>query len=146
MQQDNNRNTEKNRKSEAQKRFEEADNAGRFAGNDADAQAAREKATENIRQDTSSGRNKRDQKNQGNPDDRIGNAEAHRDPAQSHDYKGEAQNVNIDPEKPGRLGGNDKDVEQARNKAMQGINEGRDTGSSGNTDMNRGNIDQKGNR
>jgi hypothetical protein len=139
---DNNRNNEKNRKSEAQKHFEEADNAGRFAGNDNDAKAARERAMENIKQDTSSGREER---NQGNQDSIIGDAEARRDGAQSHDYKGEAQNVNIDPEDRGRLGGNDKDVEHARNKAMQGINEGRDTGSSGNTDMNRGNIDQKGN-
>jgi hypothetical protein len=97
---------------------------------------------ENIKADAGSNRQER---SQGNEDDAMGDAEARRDPAQSHDYKGEAQNVNIDPEDEGRLGGNDRDTEQARNKAMQGINEGRDTGPSGNTDMNRGNIDQKGN-
>jgi hypothetical protein len=133
---------DKNRKSEAQKHFEEADNAGRFAGNDTDAQSAREKATQNIKQQANSTIS---ESSRGNKDDAMGDAEARRDPNQSHDYKGEAQNVNIDPEVEGRLGGNDRDIEHARNKAMQGINEGRDTGPSGNTDMNRGNIDQKGN-
>src|SRR5687768_17142166 len=46
-------NHSKNRKSEAQERFDQADNAGRFAGNDPDARAAREQAMEQIRQDTS---------------------------------------------------------------------------------------------
>jgi hypothetical protein len=43
-----------------------------------------------------------------------------------HDSKGEAQNVNIDPESPGKLGGNDKDVEQARSKATEGMRQHRD--------------------
>lgn len=37
-------NNDKNRKSEAQERFDEADNAGRFAGRDNDARAAKEAA------------------------------------------------------------------------------------------------------
>ncbi|MBD0333773.1 MAG: hypothetical protein ICV66_14095 [Chitinophagaceae bacterium] len=49
-------NEDKNRKSEAQEIFEQADNAGRFAGDDADAKGARNQAIENIRQDTSSSR------------------------------------------------------------------------------------------
>jgi hypothetical protein len=57
-----------------------------------------------------------------------------RDRQQTHDTKGEAQNVNIDPESPGRLGGNDKDVEHAKNKATEGIRQRRDdsAGSSNN--------------
>ena len=46
----------KNRKSEAQENFEVAENAGRFAGNDADARTARQQAEENIRRDANSGR------------------------------------------------------------------------------------------
>src|SRR5688572_5573360 len=110
-----NRNQEKNRKSEAQEQFEEADNAGRFAGDDADAKAARQQAVENIRQDTNASREER------NGDRDNTDAEARRDPAQAHDYKGEAQNVNIDPEEEGRLGGNERDTEHARNKATEGI-------------------------
>ena len=54
MQANDDNNQHKHRKSEAQKQFEEADNAGRFAGDDADAKAAKEQAMENIRQDTQS--------------------------------------------------------------------------------------------
>jgi hypothetical protein len=43
--------TNKDRKSEEQKRYEEADNAGLFAGDDADAKAAREQATANVTAD-----------------------------------------------------------------------------------------------
>ena len=123
-------NTEKNRKSEAQKQFDEADNAGRFAGDNTDAKAAREQAIENIRLDTTSRREERN-KSEENTD-----SEARRDPAQTHDYKGEAQNVNIDPEHPGKLGGNNRDTEHARKKAMEGIQQDRDASSSGNTDRN----------
>ena len=51
MQQENDRNEDKNRKSEAQKRFDAADNAGRFAGNNQDANAARQEAMEDIEHD-----------------------------------------------------------------------------------------------
>lgn len=124
MSQENQQNRDKNRKSEAQERFEQADNAGRFAGTDADAQSARAQATEAIRQDTGASREER------NKEDAPTDSEARRDPSQSHDFKGEAQNVNTDPETEGRLGGNDSDPEHARNKAMQGIQEQRnDSGS-----------------
>lgn len=53
-------NNDKNRKSEAQKSFEEADNAGRFAGEDTDAKVARAQGMGNIRQDTNSGKQERD--------------------------------------------------------------------------------------
>ena len=53
-------NNDKNRKSEAQKILEQADKAGRFAGNDSDAKAARGEATKNVRQDTQSTRTERD--------------------------------------------------------------------------------------
>ena len=51
MQQANDRNESKDRKSEAQKRFDAADNAGRFSGNDQDAKTAREDALEDIEHD-----------------------------------------------------------------------------------------------
>ena len=50
-----------------------------------------------------------------------------RDKNQTHDLSGEAQNVNIDPGNPGELGDNNKNVEQATNKAMEGIKQDRDT-------------------
>ncbi len=59
-----------------------------------------------------------------------------RDRQQSHDTKGEAQNVNIDPERAGKLGGNDKDVEHAKNKATEGIRQRRDE-STGSSNKNR---------
>ena len=104
---------DKNRKSKAQEIFEEADNAGRFAGNDADAKAARGQAVENIKRD--SGSNARTRK------DENTDAEAGRDPAQTHDYKGEAQNVNDDTGRPLKEG----ETEHARNKAMEGTRQNR---------------------
>lgn len=116
-------NNEKDRKSEAQKRFEEADNAGRFAGDDADARSAREQAMQGIPQQVQAGAQ---DPGDGNRDAAIGNSEARRQGNQVHDLKGEAQNVNTDPEEPGRLGGNDRDAEHAREKAMEGIKQRRD--------------------
>ncbi len=49
-----------------------------------------------------------------------------RDKNQSHDTKGEAQNVNIDPEAKGQLGGTGKSKEQATQKATEGIRQGRE--------------------
>jgi hypothetical protein len=112
-------NKDKNRKSEAQKIFEEADNAGRFAGNDPDAKAARSGAIENIRQDTGSNGNERNKE--------ATDAEARRDPAQTHDYKGESQNVNDDTGRPL----NEEETQHARNKAMEGTRQNRDTSDSG---------------
>ena len=115
MQQDN-RNAEKNRKSEAQEIYDQADNAGRFACDDADAKAAREQAIENIRQDTNADREER------NKDNDNTDAEARRDWAQTQDYKGEAQNVNDDTGRPM----SDEEARNARNKATEGMRQQRD--------------------
>ena len=104
---------DKQRKSKAQEIYEQADNAGRFAGNDTDAQAAREQAKENVRQDTNSTRSERNKDN---------NEERERDTRQSKDYSGEAQNVNDDAGRPL----NPDEVENARNKSMEGIRQGRE--------------------
>lgn len=116
MAQKNIKNTDKNRKSEAQERFEQADNAGRFAGNDADAQAARNRMEEDIRQDTGSNREER---NKGT--DRL-DTPAKRTTNQAEDTAGDAQNEEVDGS--GRLGG--RDAEQARNKANEGLRQGRE--------------------
>ena len=50
------------------------------------------------------------------------NNRAHRDPAQSKDYKGEAQNVNDDSGRPLE----DEALHHARNKATEGVRQGRD--------------------
>jgi hypothetical protein len=105
-------NTEKNRKSDAQEVFEQAENAGRFAGNDNDANAAKTAAQENIRQDVNSSREERSH-------DQT-DAEARRDPAQSQDYKGESQNVNDDNGRPLTSG---DELDHARNKANEGKDE-----------------------
>ena len=104
---------DKQRKSKAQQIYEQAENAGRFAGNDTDAHTAREQAKENIRQDTNSTRNERNKDN---------NEERERDTQQSKDYSGEAQNVNDDAGRPL----NPDEVENARNKSMEGIRQGRE--------------------
>jgi hypothetical protein len=114
-------NKDKNRKSKAQELFEEAENAGRFAGNDDDARAAKEQAMENIRKDTGSNRRERSRQ------DENTDAEARGDPAQSHDYKGEAQNVNDDTGRPL----NEEELKHARNKATEGTRQNRDTSDSG---------------
>jgi hypothetical protein len=108
-------NNSKNRKSESQEIFEQADNAGRFAGDDSEGQAARDQAVENIRQDTESSREER------NKDDNT-DEEARRDPAQSQDYKGESQNVNDDTGRPL----NEEELDKARNKATEGLRQERD--------------------
>lgn len=116
MAQDNIRNTDKNRKSEAQERFEQADNAGRFAGNDTDAQAARRSMEENIRQDTNSSSAERNKDT-----DRL-DTPGRRGTTQAQDMAGDAQNEEVDGS--GRLEG--KGAEDARNKANEGIRQGRD--------------------
>ena len=108
--------TDKNRKSEAQEIFEQADNVGRFAGDDTDAKAAKDQAIENIRQDTMSSREER------NKSDENTDAEAHRDPAQTQDYKAEAQNVNDDTGRPMA----EDELDHARNKATEGMRQDRD--------------------
>ena len=107
-------NTFRQRKSESQEIFEQADNAGRFSGKDTDAQAARHQAEENIWMDAQSSGKERDQNE--NTD-----AEARRNANQSHDYKGEAQNVNDDTGRPLSK----EETDKARNKANEGLRQGR---------------------
>ncbi len=128
--QQNNRNEEKGRKSEAQKKFEEADNAGRFAGNDADAEQARAQAEENIRQDTHHQRQGKMNDNQILDADDV-------KPGQTNMLEEEAQNINKNRD-GGDLANNDSSLEHARNKATQGIQEGRDTGTSDDRSRNSG--------
>lgn len=118
MAQDNKRNEQKNRKSVAQERFEEADNAGRFAGNDADAQAAKRRMEENIRQDTGASHQER---NKGT--DRL-DTPAKRTTNQAQDTAGDAQNVETDD--TGRLEG--QEAQRARNKANEGLRQSREEG------------------
>jgi hypothetical protein len=120
----NQQNTNKDRKSEAQEIFDQADNAGRFAGDDNDSKTARAAAEENIKQDTGSSREER------SGDRDATDAEARRDRGQSHDYKGEAQNVNDDTGRPMEEG----ETGHARNKAMEGTRQNRDTSDSGTND------------
>ena len=82
--------------------FEQAENAGRFAGNDTDAKAAR-----SLRED----RDKND-----DPD-----AEARKDLAQTHDYKGESQNVDDDT----GMQLTEEETKRATNKANEGLRQGR---------------------
>jgi len=115
MAQDNTNNPDKNRKSEAQERFEQAENAGRFAGEDNDAKAARRQAEENIRQDANASSGERDK------DSNRGDTPAKRGTAQAQDTAGDAQNEEVDG--TGRLQG--REAEDARNKASEGIRQGR---------------------
>ncbi len=111
-------NNDKNRKSEAQKQFEEADNAGRFAGDDQDARDAKQAALQQGVADTTgynSGTFQNSNRDGSEPGDERTNSEAHRDPAQSQNFKGEAQNVNDDTGRPME----DNELEHSRNKANQ---------------------------
>lgn len=109
---------EKNRKSDAQERFEEADNAGRFAGNDEDAREAKANAMKDGVQDTTgydSSPVQNDSGRRGDPGDEYTNAAAHRGDAQVQDFAGNAQDVNAFPYRPM----NDEETEHARNKANE---------------------------
>jgi hypothetical protein len=110
-------NNDKNRKSEAQERFEQADNAGRFAGNDEDSRAAKAEAlnagaTDNTGYDSRPFEN---QRNQTNPDREGTDEAAHRGSAQADDFAGDAQNINADNSRP--LQGDE--LNHARNKANE---------------------------
>ena len=87
---------------ESQDTFEQAENAGRFAGNDTDSKAAR-----SLRED-------RDR------NDDI-DAEARKDLAQTHDYKGESQNVDDDT----GMQLTEEETKRATNKANEGLRQGR---------------------
>src|SRR5215217_8207577 len=119
-------NNNKIRKSEAQERFDEAENEGRFAGNDADAQNAKKAAIENIRQDPQSALyDHRKELKQENNDDNTDKL-ARRDASQSHDYKGESQNVNDDTGRPLK----ETELDHPRNKAMEGMRQKEDRSES----------------
>ena len=111
-------NNNKNRKPEAQERFEEADNAGRFAGNDTDARKAKEQALKAGAVDNTgydSGTFSNSNRDGSETGEERTNREAHRDPAQSQNYKGEAQNVNDDTGRPLQQ----DELDHARNKANE---------------------------
>jgi len=111
-------NNNKNRKSEVQERFDEADNAGRFAGNDEDSKEAKNNALGAGAKDTTgynSGTFQNSNRDGSEPGDERTDSEAHRDPAQSPNFKGEAQNVNDDTGRPL----NDDELSHARNKANE---------------------------
>ena len=112
-------NQDKNRKGEAQKNFEEADNAGRFAGGDADAQEAKANAMQQGVRDTTgynSGKVENDTGERAEPGDEFTNASARRGDAQVQDFTGDAQNVDDSGSRPL----SDDELEHARNKANQG--------------------------
>ena len=128
-----NSSNEKMRKSEAQKRFEEDENAGRFAGDDADARNARAQAERAMQQQTGS---RQDGNRHDMPNGGIIDGDDVR-PEQGNMLEAEAQNIN----KRGQgdaLQNNDNNLDQARNKATQGIREGRDTGTSDDRSRNSG--------
>jgi hypothetical protein len=111
-------NNDKNRKSEAQERFDEADNAGRFAGNDEDARKAKENALKGDVKDTTgydSSPVQNESGKRGQPGDTFTNASAHRGDANVQDFAGNAQNINAGDERPLE---NDE-LEHARNKANE---------------------------
>jgi hypothetical protein len=112
-------NNEKNRKSEAQERFEEADNAGLFAGNDADAREAKANALRDGDVEDTTGYNSgpvvNDSGNRARPGDATNDAAARRGDANVQDFAGDAQNVNADNNRP--LEGDE--LEHARNKANE---------------------------
>ncbi len=112
-------NNDKNRKSDEQKRFEEADNAGRFAGNDQDAREAKQNALQEGVKDTTgydSSPIQNDSGGRGNSGDEFTNASAHRGDAQVQTFTGDAQNVNDAGGRPLE----EDELEHSRNKANEG--------------------------
>jgi hypothetical protein len=111
-------NTEKNRKSEEQERFDEADNAGRFAGNDSDARDAKSNALQGGARDTTGYDSRPVQNDSGDrsqPGDAFNNASAHRGDSQVQDFAGDADNVNADNSRPL----SDDELGHSRNKANE---------------------------
>ncbi|HEV7330025.1 MAG TPA: hypothetical protein VGN63_03210 [Flavisolibacter sp.] len=111
-------NKNKDRKSEAQERFEEADNAGRFAGNDEDSRKAKAAALQGDVKDTTGYDSSPFQNESGsrsNPEDERTNATAHRGSAQVQDFTGDAQNVNDGGGRPL----DEDELDHARNKANE---------------------------
>ncbi|MGE5521449.1 MAG: hypothetical protein ACM3VS_16105 [Candidatus Dadabacteria bacterium] len=90
--------------------FEQASDTGRFSSDDSSTRTARQQVIQNINRDDISSRPDGDQANE-NTD-----AEARRDNAQLHDYKGESQNVNDDTGRPL----SEDELKHARNKSREG--------------------------
>jgi hypothetical protein len=111
-------NKNKDRKSEAQERFEEADNAGRFAGDDEDARKAKSAVLQGGVTDTT-GYDSRpvhnDSGSRSQPGEEQTNATAHRGSAQVQDFTGDAQNVNDNGGRPL----DEDELGHARNKANE---------------------------
>jgi hypothetical protein len=110
-------NKDKNRKTEAQERFDEADNAGRFAGNDADAQQARQAARNAGARDTTGydSRPGQNERSRNNPDRDNTDEAAHRGSSNADEFAGNADNVNADSSRPLQ----DDELKHARNKANE---------------------------
>lgn len=114
-------NNDKNRKSEIQERFDVAANDGRFAGDGKESQEAKEAALKQGAKDTTGfDPYNTNYSNAGGVDtnDEASDAEAHRNPSQANDYKGEAQNVNDGDGRP--MDNNQEEQRHARNKAHSG--------------------------
>ncbi|OLY92381.1 hypothetical protein SAMN05444008_11633 [Cnuella takakiae] len=110
-------NFNKERKSDARKEFEEQDNAGRFAGEDLDAQAARAQAEDKIRQVEGS-LSEQHTVREVIPED----APPPMDGAQPNNEGSEAQNVSTQRADAGQLLNNDRSMDDAIGKANQGGN------------------------
>lgn len=110
------REREKPRSGNVQKRYDEADNAGEFAGDDNQAKAARKHAQDQIDKErrTSNDRQSAEEIKSDTTD-----VLAHRNPTHGRDYKGEAQNINDDSGRPLT----DEEAARARNKASEGKKE-----------------------
>lgn len=111
-------NNSKNRKSRSEEIFEQAENAGRFSGNDDSSRSAREQGIRNINEDKEALKAAR--MGAGNVEDENSTKTT----PQSQDTKGEAQNVNDDQGRPL----NDEETDYARNKANEGLRQGRSDG------------------
>lgn len=107
------KNLNKDRKSDAQKEYEQLENEGRFAGDDADSNAARQEAAANIMDAPRPYQPKEDR------DNGFNDEEANRDPNQSHTYRVEAQNDRSESPDPDLLD-NREETDHARNKANEG--------------------------
>lgn len=104
----------KERKSEARKEFEEQENAGRFSGDDLDAQVARSQAEEKIKA-VEGTHPEYHSVREVIPED----APPRMDDAQPNNEGSEAQNVSSQRAGTGELRNNDNDVAHAINKANQ---------------------------
>lgn len=114
MSKERQQNFDKERKSDARKAFEEQDNAGRFAGDDLDAQVARSQAEEQVKA-VEGTHPEYNTVREVIPED----APPRLDDAQYNNEGAEAQNISNHRAAGGGLSNNDKDVDHAINKANQ---------------------------